>query len=125
MFDTRRLSMAIGRGIILPVLLVALIGANSLSAQQRAETRGNQSHAVIAGGNVTIGVSQETLDAIVQEFRESKKTLQDLTAFQKDTIDLFKEKLDLNQRQIRAALDILGETNVAPERLAAKLIEIA
>jgi hypothetical protein len=33
--------------------------------------------------------------------------------------------LDLNQRQIRAALEILGEANVPPERLAAKLIEIA
>ena len=34
-------------------------------------------------------------------------------------------KLDLNQRQIRAALSILGENDIPPERLAAKLVEIA
>src|SRR6516165_5360235 len=34
-------------------------------------------------------------------------------------------QLDLNQRQIRAALEILGENNIPPERLAGKLVEIA
>jgi hypothetical protein len=36
-----------------------------------------------------------------------------------------KGELDLNQRQIRAALGILGENDIPPERLAAKLVEIA
>ena len=36
-----------------------------------------------------------------------------------------KDELDLNQRQIRAALGILGENDIPPERLAAKLVEIA
>jgi hypothetical protein len=34
-------------------------------------------------------------------------------------------ELDLNQRQIRAALSILGEKDIPPERLAVKLVEIA
>ena len=33
--------------------------------------------------------------------------------------------LDLNQRQVKSALEILGEADVPPERLAAKLVEIA
>jgi hypothetical protein len=48
-----------------------------------------------------------------------------LSASQKETIVLLKDKLDLNERQIRAALDIVGEKNIPPERLAAKLVEIA
>ncbi|MGH6845964.1 MAG: hypothetical protein ACREC0_00580, partial [Methylocella sp.] len=44
---------------------------------------------------------------------------------QKDTLGLLKEKLYLNQRQVRSALEILGDANVLPERLAAKLADIA
>jgi hypothetical protein len=68
MFDTRRLSTAIGRGIILPVLFVALIGANSLSAQQRAETRGDQSPALIAGRDaiVTYGLTPEQVQELTK-----------------------------------------------------------
>jgi tetratricopeptide (TPR) repeat protein len=43
----------------------------------------------------------------------------------KKLIARLEQDLDLNQRQIQAALNILGETNVAPERLAPKLVEIA
>src|SRR4029077_21251843 len=50
---------------------------------------------------------------------------EELTIQQRDNIGLLKEKLDLNERQVRAALGILGENDIAPERLAAKLVEIA
>ncbi len=33
--------------------------------------------------------------------------------------------MDLNERQVRAALGIVGENDIPPERLAAKLVEIA
>jgi tetratricopeptide (TPR) repeat protein len=62
------------------------------------------------------------LDALV---RARTQTLEQLASAHSDTIALLKQNLDLNQRQIRAALDILGETNVQPERLATKLLEIA
>jgi len=51
--------------------------------------------------------------------------LEELTTQQRDNITLLKEKLDLNERQVRAALGILGENDIPPERLAAKLVEIA
>src|ERR1700674_933057 len=68
MFDTRRLSVAIGRGIILPLLLVALIGARPLSAQQRAETRGDQSPSLIAGRDaiVTYGLTPEQVQELTK-----------------------------------------------------------
>src|SRR4029077_10358970 len=50
---------------------------------------------------------------------------EELTIQQRDNIAFLKEKLDLNERQVRAALGILGENDIAPERLSAKLVEIA
>src|SRR5207302_3442748 len=74
-------------------------------------------------GPVTInGVPYKKLEEAV---RLRTKDLSDLSDSQRDTIALLKEKLDLNQRQVRSALETVGERNVPPEQLAAKLIEIA
>jgi hypothetical protein len=43
----------------------------------------------------------------------------------KEEIAKLQGDLDLNQRQVKSALEILGEADVPPERLAAKLVEIA
>src|SRR5262249_55489513 len=64
------------------------------------------------------GVPPEQLAAIVQQAADFSET-------QKKVIAKLEGELDLNQRQIRAALGILGENDIAPERLAAKLVEIA
>ena len=84
-------------------------------------------NSIAIGGNVTgstviIGIPQEKVDELV---REAKRSLEELTAQQRENIALLKEKLDLNVGQVRAALAILGENNIAPERLAPKLVEIA
>src|SRR3974390_1889108 len=82
---------------------------------------------IAIGGNVTgstlnIGIPQQKVDELV---RDAKRPLEELTAQQRDNILLLKEKLDLNGRQVRAALAILGENDVPQDRLAAKLVEIA
>jgi tetratricopeptide (TPR) repeat protein len=109
--------------------LVAALGmccfASSTTAhaqQVRADPGG-----VAIGGNVTsstviIGIPREKVDELV---REAKRSLEELTAQQRENIALLKEKLDLNVGQVRAALAILGENDIPPERLAAKLVEIA
>src|SRR5262249_25893400 len=71
---------------------------------------------------VIIGIPQEKVDELV---RDAKRPLEELTTQQRENIVLLKEKLDLNERQVRAALGILGENDIPPERLAAKLVEIA
>jgi outer membrane PBP1 activator LpoA protein len=84
-----------------------------------------RSRGVAIGGNVSnsaIGVPPDKVEELV---RLRTKPLEDLSESQKDTITLLKEKLDLNQRQVQSALAIVGEANVPPERLAAKLLEIA
>ena len=76
----------------------------------------------VSYSNVYIGVPPEKVDELI---REGKRPLEELTAQQRENIDLLKEKLNLNERQVRRALEILGEANVPPERLTDKLVEIA
>ena len=72
----------------------------------------------VSGSTINIGIPPEQLAALVRQGAE-------LSEAQKKLIANLEGQLDINQRQIHAALDILGEKNVAPENLAAKLVEIA
>jgi hypothetical protein len=90
--------------------------------QVRADTGGIAIGGSVTGSTVIIGIPQEKVDELV---RDAKRPLEELTTQQKENIALLKEKLDLNERQVRAVLGILGENDIAPERLAAKLVEIA
>lgn len=78
---------------------------------------GDVSNSTININNIN-GISAEELAALVRQNR-------DLSEAQKKLIAKLESELDLNQRQIHAALDILGERDVAPERLGDKLVEIA
>jgi tetratricopeptide (TPR) repeat protein len=67
--------------------------------------------------NVT-GTPPEVLSALIRQHEDHSES-------QKKLIARLETELDLNQRQVRGALEILGEANVPPERLGAKLVEIA
>jgi tetratricopeptide (TPR) repeat protein len=71
---------------------------------------------------VVCGIPPEVLDALVNS---RTKVLEELVSAHRETITLLKGSLDLNERQIRAALEAIGESNVPAERLAAKFVEIA
>jgi hypothetical protein len=78
---------------------------------------------VAIGGNASnntfvTGVTPEMLAALSRPWEE-------LSESQKKEIAKLQGDLDFNQRQVRSALEIVGEKNVPPERLAAKLVEIA
>src|SRR5215510_13394395 len=93
----------------------------------RAQSVKAETGAVAIGGSVSrstinIGVAIEKVEELV---RDKTRSLEELTASQRDNIALLREKLDINERQVRAALAIVGEANVPPERLAQKLLEIA
>jgi tetratricopeptide (TPR) repeat protein len=90
-------------------------------AQVRADTGSIAIGGSVTGSTVIIGIPQEKVDELV---RDAKRPLEELTIQQRDNIVLLKEKLDLNERQVRASLAILGENDIPPERLAAKLVEI-
>src|SRR5262245_12001191 len=72
--------------------------------------------------SVVCGIPTEKVDELV---RDAKRPLEELNTQQRENIALLKEKLDLNLGQVRAALATLGENDIPPERLAAKLVEIA
>jgi tetratricopeptide (TPR) repeat protein len=103
---------------------MCLFGLNaSAGAQQiKAETGGIAIGGSVSSSTINIGISQEKVDELV---RDAKRPLEELTSQHRENIVLLKEKLDLNERQVRAALGILGENDIPPERLAAKLVEIA
>jgi hypothetical protein len=91
-------------------------------AQVKADSGSIAIGGSVTGSTVIIGIPQEKVDELV---RDVKRPLEELTIQQRENIVLLKEKLDLNERQVRAALGVLGENNIPPERLAAKLVEIA
>jgi len=91
--------------------IAASIGTGRISFAQNfgAPTEATSCAAAI-GGNVTAssvsvicGIPPDVLDALV---RARTQTLEELASARKDTIALLRQNLDLNQRQIRAALDI-------------------
>src|SRR5262245_37453648 len=98
------------------------VNTTAHAQQVKAETGGVAIGRDVIQSTVVIGIAQEKVDELV---RDAKRPLEELTTQQRENIALLKEKLDLNERQVRAALAILGENDIAPERLAAKLVEIA
>ena len=121
MFGTRRLYKAIGQGIILPLLIVALVGANSLSAQQQAETRGDRSPALIAGRDaiVTYGLTPEQ----VQEL--TKAAAAGAVGPLADRIVDLSNRLGVTQGATLTMLRILDQGDVPLEQLPQKLAEVA
>ena len=91
-------------------------------AEVKADTGSIAIGGSVTGSTLIIGIPQQKVDELV---RDAKRPLEELTAQQRDNIVLLKEKLDLNERQVHAALAILGENDIPQERLAAKLVEIA
>ncbi|GLR89448.1 tetratricopeptide repeat protein [Bradyrhizobium iriomotense] len=94
----------------------------ALAQQIKADTDGVAIGGSVMWSTIITGIRPEKVDELV---RNATRPLEELTTQQRDNIALLKEKLDLNERQVRAALAILGEIDVPPERLAAKLVEIA
>jgi hypothetical protein len=102
---------------------IGLFGSiTTAHAQVKADSGSIAIGGSVTGSTVIIGIPQEKVDELV---RDAKRPLEELTTQQRETIGLLKEKLDLNERQVRAALGILGENDIPPERLSAKLVEIA
>jgi tetratricopeptide (TPR) repeat protein len=119
----RRLTMKRHLFFVAPVGM-CLFGLNAAAdAQQiKADTGGIAIGGSVTNSTVIIGIPQEKVDELV---RDAKRPLEELTTQQRENIALLKEKLDLNVSQVRAALGIVGENDVPPERLTGKLVEIA
>jgi tetratricopeptide (TPR) repeat protein len=104
------------------VLGVWFVASTTLAYAQPGQVKADAGAVAIGGSvrdsTINIGIPPEQLAALV-------RLTADLSEAHQTLIAKLEGDLDLNQRQIRAALDILGENNIPPERLAAKLVEIA
>ena len=84
----------------------------------------------MSGLNLAINIGSSNLQQNISGFApevlaEIVRQQEERTEEQKKLIAQLEAALDLNQRQVRAALDILNEKNIPPELLSSKLIEIA
>ena len=107
------------------VLALALAGPHA-RAEQRPMIDAKEGSVGI-GGNVTystitIGIPAEKIEELI---RSRTKDLGVLAEAQRETIAQLRATLSLTHGQVSHALKILGETNIPPEQLAAKLGEIA
>jgi tetratricopeptide (TPR) repeat protein len=113
------------RGIVSVLGVVLALAFAGARAQERLPVV-EESSVAIGGGvsdsTIIIGVPSEKLDELVRLWT---KDLSNFSESQRETIAQLKEKLDLNQGQVRAALEILGEADIPPDRLGANLVEIA
>jgi tetratricopeptide (TPR) repeat protein len=83
----------------------------------------SEAGSVAIGGNVTgstivIGIPPNQLEELIRQHKDYSES-------QKKLIENLQSRLEINERQIITALNILGEANVAPENLATKLVEVA
>lgn len=106
---------------------VWLSALTPLAQAEQVEIKAD-SGGIAIGGSVshsTINITGLTWEKVEELIRGRTRPLQELNDQQRENLALLKEKLDLDERQVRRALDIVGDANVPPELLAAKLVEIA
>ena len=94
---------------------VYYLASGPLAHAQQGGVKANTGGVAIGGSvrdsTINIGIPQQKVDELV---RDAKRPLEELTTQQRENIALLKEKLDLNERQVRAALGILGENDIPP-----------
>jgi hypothetical protein len=107
------------------ILSVGLLASGQVVWAQttcRGESGGIGICGNVSGSTITTGIPPEQLERLVATRTQE---LTERTEEQKKLIDRFAKDLDLNERQISTALEIVGEKNIPPERLADKLVEVA
>ena len=86
-------------------------------------------HAQVTAEPGSLAVGRDLINATVNisgiTAAQLELIIRDRTRLQEENNALLREKLDLTTGQVRVALEIVGEANVAPERLGAKLVEVA
>jgi hypothetical protein len=85
-----------------------------------------RARAAASGGDISrtniVIIPQEKVEELVRDVRRLREGL---TPQQRENVALLRKKLDLNEAQVLAALDILAENNISLEFLVVKLVEIA
>jgi hypothetical protein len=105
------------RGMIPALGVVIALAFASLTArsEERAPVQAREGSVSVGGSvsnsTITIGVPPDKIDEIV---RLRSKPLEDLSESQKKLISRLEGDLDLNQRQVKSALEILAKPMFRP-----------
>ena len=99
---------------------VLVFASQVFAEESKGDVKADHGSVAIGGSPVNspitiIGVPPEKLEGLISE---RTKQLSERTEEQKQLIGLLKDKLQLNERQVEKALEIVGERNVPPERLS-------
>jgi tetratricopeptide (TPR) repeat protein len=111
----RHLSFIVAFGVCFYALNTAVHG-QQIKAEGEAPIEGDSSRRTIPA------IPQEKVEELVRDTRRSRENL---TTQQLENVALLGEKLNLNDRQVLAALDILADADIPAELLVVKLVEIA
>ena len=104
-------------------LLVLGAFASPLAVQAQVKVdRGVYAGGDIRDSQIMIGIPHEQLPGLIEA---ATKPLHKRTAEQQAAIVELEGRLSVNQAQLLTFFQILGEENVAPERIGSKLVEIA
>jgi tetratricopeptide (TPR) repeat protein len=103
-------------------LMLSVWPCHAQPSSVRADSFGIAIGGSVTNATIIAGIPQDKVDDLI---RERTRPFEELTSAQRETINLLRQTLDLNQRQIYAALEILGEATIPPEKIAAKLVELA
>ena len=114
------------RSVGIAIAAATLLLSGGIGHAQQPAVRADHFGIAIGGGvshsTIISGIPHDKFEQLV---RDRTRPFEELTASQREIITFLREKLDINERQIRAALEILGEASVPAEQFAAKLAEMA
>ncbi len=103
-------------------LSVCFYALNTAVHGQKINAEGKVAIGGNSGRSTTSAISQEKVEELVRDARRSQENL---TTQLLENVALLGGKLNLNDRQVLAALDILADADIPAELLVVKLVEIA
>src|SRR5262245_65041565 len=86
----------------------------AVAQEVKADTGGIAIGGSVSSSTINIGLPQERVDELVRDARHS---LEELTTQQRENIALLREKLDLNEGKVRAAVGVFDENEFTADRL--------
>ncbi len=117
---------------IMPLFFLALWLSGTQSAFPFGDRVSSDKCSFAAGGDVSdndikvfCGIDPELFRRLQEDFRLATQVLHAKSAIQEELLGFMRSKLQLNERQVAAALEVAGEKDIPPERLASTLLQIA
>ncbi|MBB2965243.1 hypothetical protein [Methylobacterium sp. R2-1] len=110
------------------IILASVFVAGEKASYAQTSTVQADNGSVAFGGTAignTVRIEGVPYKEVEEAVRNATRPHEALSVSQQHIIKLLQEKLALNEKQLRTALEVVGEASTPPEQLAAKLVEVA